>query len=457
MNQIKTQIIQFNPTIKQDLAWKHWNDKTHTEILFGGGAGGGKSLLECFCLISSADAYPKSRWFMGRKELKLLRQSTLQTFFDLCNNFGLQNGFDYKFDAKDNVIRWYNGSDIYLLDLRDEPSDPNFDRLGSTEYTGGVIDECNQISSKAKTVLSSRIRYKLDEFGVIPKMMMTCNPAKNWVYYDFYKPASEGKLEPYKSFIQALVTDNPHISKHYIENLKKMDKVNRERLLNGNWEYDDDPARLFDYNVILDLFTNQAKKSTERFIICDVARDGDDKTSVSVWEGLKCIRIITLDKSSITQVVSLIKQLEGHYQVRRSHVCVDEDGVGGGVVDGLPGCRGFLNNAKPVQPLDASLDDTKKLNYPNLKTQCWFKFADLAGTGKIQIQIEDPEIKEMIVEELEQIKRDMKDLDGKLKLIPKKQIKEVLGRSPDIADSLMMRMYYEIKPATNLFSATFIA
>jgi hypothetical protein len=35
------------------------------------------------------------------------------------------------------------------------------------------------------------------------------------------------------------------------------------------------------------------------------------------------------------------------------------------------------------------------------------------------------------------------DKDGKLKLMPKDEIKLKLGRSPDFADALMMRMWFE--------------
>ena len=69
------------------------------------------------------------------------------------------------------------------------PSDRNFDSLGSLEITAAFIDEANQITEKAKNVVASRLRYKLDENNLIPKMLMTCNPAKNWTYTEYYRPA----------------------------------------------------------------------------------------------------------------------------------------------------------------------------------------------------------------------------------------------------------------------------
>ena len=68
----------------------------------------------------------------------------------------------------------------------------------------------------------------------------------------------------------------------------------------------------------------------------------------------------------------------------------------------------------------------------------------MVNTGKIAIK--DNRYKQTIIEELEIIKRDKIDKDTqKLAIIPKDTIKSLLGRSPDFADALMMRMWYEVK------------
>jgi len=50
-----------------------------------------------------------------------------------------------------------------------------------------------------------------------------------------------------------------------------------------------------------------------------------------------------------------------------------------------------------------------------------------------------------MTKELEQVKRDKIDSDGKLQIIPKDKVKELIGRSPDYSDALMMRMYFCFK------------
>ena len=52
----------------------------------------------------------------------------------------------------------------------------------------------------------------------------------------------------------------------------------------------------------------------------------------------------------------------------------------------------------------------------------------------------------MIIEELEMIKQVDVDSDKSFRIISKEEIKEALGRSPDFADSIMMRVYGDLKP-----------
>ena len=125
----------------------------------GENAGGGKSALGVLWLIEQCQAYPGIRCLMGRSKLKALKETTLNTFFQLSTDLGISN--QYNFNAQSGIIYWNNGSEILLKDLYAYPSDPNFDSLGSLEISLAFIDECNQISFKAWQIVKSRIRYNL--------------------------------------------------------------------------------------------------------------------------------------------------------------------------------------------------------------------------------------------------------------------------------------------------------
>jgi phage terminase large subunit len=419
-------------TLTQQEAIEYLFDKNTTEVLFGGAAGGGKSWVGCSWLILMCLKYPKTRYLMGRSKLDSLKKTTLNTFFEVCEEWGIKAEKHYHFNGSSNVITFYNKSEIMLKDLFLYPSDRNFDNLGSLELTGAFIDECNQITEKAKNIVSSRMRYKLDQYNIIPKLLMTCNPAKNWVYTQYYRPSKEGKQKPHRKFIQSLVDDNQYISKYYKTQLQTLDELSKQRLLYGNWEYDATDDSLIQYDAIINLF-NQTGIKGDKYISCDVARFGSDKTVIMVWQGLHIINIKSLLKSSINDVVEEVRRLQQENQVPLRNIIVDEDGVGGGVKDYLR-CQGFVNNSRAL----------KGENYQNLKTQCFYKLADLINKGQIGITCKDIGIKNDIIEELEQVRTKDADKDTKLQIIPKDTIKAILGRSPDYADALAMRCYYEI-------------
>lgn len=424
-------------SVKQSIALDYLEDKSTIELLYGGAAGGGKSILGTYWLMKQCLKYTGSRWLMGRAHLKTLKETTLNSFFTVAQMQGLKADVHYRFNQQTNIITFINGSEILLKDLFLYPSDPNFDDLGSLEITGAFIDEANQITEKARAIVRSRIRYRLDEFGLIPKVLMTCNPAKNWVYNRFYKPHKESTLPDELKFIQALVTDNPNISKHYIANLQGLDKIDRERLLEGNWDYDEDLTRLIEYDAIVNAFNNDNVDELTQYISADVARYGSDRIVIIHWKGFRA-KIYTFTKKSITETAAIIKQLMDEYSIPAYHVIVDDDGVGGGVVDIL-NAKPFVNNSTPLL----------KENYTNLKSQCYYNLAKHINEGKIAI--ESTPHKDLIIQELQWVKMWKQDQDGKKAVMPKEEIKKEIGRSPDFADALMMRMWFEVKPKFVLF------
>jgi len=421
---------------KQENAVYYLKDSETKELIYGGAAGGGKSALGVLWIIEQCQSLPGTRWLIGRSKLKALKETTLNTFFELTTKLNISSQFNY--NAQSGIIYWNNGSEILLKDLYAYPSDPNFDSLGSLEITGAFIDECNQITYKAWQIVKSRIRYKIKEFNLSPKLLGTCNPSKNWVYSQFYLKDKNGTIDNDKQFIQALPKDNPHLPKSYLESLLSLDENSKQRLYYGNWEYDNDPAKLIDYEKIQNIFTNEFVPSGEAFISADIARFGSDKMVINVWKGFRVVEIFTLAKSSITETAQAIKDLALKHSVPLNNIIADEDGVGGGVVDILR-CKGFVNNSK------AMLVENQVVQYQNLKTQCYFKLAEMIQNGEIYVDCKDGNVIDELSKELEQVKRDKIDSDGKLRILPKEKVKELIGRSPDYSDALMMRMYFCFK------------
>lgn len=442
--------IKWTPTRKQYQAWELLQDSKTTEILYGGSAGNGKSYLGSAFLISFCLAFPGSRGLMGRSVLKQLKQSTLLTFFEVCKDWGLEKDKDYHYDGMAGVITFLqNNSQVYLKDLSFNPSDPEFDSIGSTEYSFAFVDEATQISEKAYNVVKSRIRYKLDEFGILPKFLMCSNPGKNFLYFNFYKPSTEGTLEEHKAFVPALPGDNPHLPASYVTILKTLDRVTKDRLLFGNWEYSSDDNNLINYDSLLDLFTNSIEETDEKWCVVDVARFGSDKTVISLWKGLDWYSIQVLDHKDLETVETEIKNVLRDEMIPYSHCVIDEDGIGGGVLDHIKGAKGFVAQKTPFVNRITGQEE----NYKNLKAQCAYRLSEFINTHQISISWIEEKYRNEFIEEAEQLKRTNVDKDGKLEIEPKSKMKELIKRSPDLLDTAIMRMYFELQKPTNIVTA----
>jgi len=434
----------FHLTKKQTIAYKKLTDDVSTEIGYGGGAGGGKSFIGCFWILSQALAYPGTAWLIGRRELTNLKKTTLLSFFKVLQVMKINPNNIFTLNSQTNIIQFFNGSKIFLMDMSYQPSDPLYTRFGGLELTGAFIDESNENELQSIEIIKTRLgRGKNKEYNLLPKLLETFNPSKNHVYHRYYKPFKDNKLPKHVVFITALAIDNTYLDPSYIEQLKNADRVTKERLLYGNFEYDDDPSKLFEYDKIIDVFTNEYLHSPkeQKYISCDVARFGLDKTVIVVWQGLLITEIKVMPKSSVKEVVSIINELSKKHSIPNSNIVIDEDGVGGGVVDFLPNVKGFVNNSTPIE----SVYSKKTHNYRNLKTQCYFKLAEYINQGKICYQNAPSEFKDMIIADLEQIAQKDIDKDGKIELVPKEEVKEKLGRSTDFSDAIMMRMFFELK------------
>ena len=435
--------IQFNPSPKQYQAWEYLTDTVTTEIGYGGAAHGGKSYLGCFWLTSMCLAYPDTAYLLGRKELTNLKRTTLLTLFKVFKEFGLTDK-DYEYNQQNSILTFNNGSQIFMLDLGFKPSDPLYTRLGGLELTGAFIDESNECNPEGIEILKTRLgRRNNEKFGLANKMLETFNPDKGHVYGRYYKPWKDGNLPSYRAFIQALPTDNPYTPKDYIEQLRRADKVTRERLLMGNFEYDDDPTTLIRYDYIEDLWTNTIDEDNRMFMTVDVARYGGDKTVMTIWKGFHALHFDIHEGIGIDRTVDRIKDLSKEYKIPFSHILIDEDGVGGGVVDMLRGVRGFMANRTPFRNRMTGKPD----NFVNLKSQCSYLLADWVNNHKMKITCSD-EVKDMLREELSWIKRKDPDKDSKLAILSKEDIKLNLGRSPDVCDTVMMRMFFELEKPT---------
>lgn len=422
---------------KQMECVKAWLDPSISEIYYGGSKGSAKSYTGCSLIFGDAFLYPGTHYFIARKNLNDLRKFTIPSIHEVFSHWKIPQK-NYRYNGQDSVFDLHNKSKVYLIDAKYLPSDPLYMRFGSMQMTRGWGEELGEFEEDAyKNLFISCGRWKNDIYNLPLKFLGTCNPSKNFLY-KIYKASKNGTLEKRIKFIQALPDDNTMLPAGYLENLHRtLTGIQKQRLLFGNWEYDDSPDSLIPYDNILDIFTNShIKNETEKkYITADIARMGSDKAVILVWRGFEVIDIVEFATSKITEIQQAISTLKVKYSIPSSNIIADEDGVGGGVVDNLS-IKGFVNNSK------ALLDE----NYLNLKSQCYYKYAERINNSGIFISCElSNSQKETIIAEHEQIKSYKTDSDGKLRIIPKEQVKENIGHSPDYSDAMMMREWFELQ------------
>lgn len=202
------------------------------------------SYLGSCWLISSCLRWSDMRMVVGRKTLKSLRESTWNTILSVCKSWGLVENEHFKVNNLSGEMIFWNGSKIIMKEMAYSPSDPSWLRFGSSEYSGGFIDEVGEIEERGVDVLFSRIRWKVHETFKVPKLLMSTNPCLGWVRDRF---VIDNNGEPVKCregelYLPFSVFDNPDVAfrNAYAASLRKInDPTTVERLLYGNWMWVD--------------------------------------------------------------------------------------------------------------------------------------------------------------------------------------------------------------------------
>lgn len=437
--------LDFKPSLKQYEALRLLMNKETNFVGYGGSAFSGKSWLLCNWLLANCLMYSGTSWGLGRRELTTLKKTTLLTLFKVMTEAGMEEAKDYTYNQQLNTISFKNESKIFLIDTAYKPSDPLYQRFGGYELTGCAIDESAETDEQAIQILFTRCGRRNNlKYQLSAKMLETFNPARNHVYRRYYRPFVDGTMKPTYSFVRALPSDNPSPEvQDYVQGIiDNSDKQTIERLVYGNFEYADDDSALIGQDAIRTCVTSRAITRSEmdrvpkqdRYITVDPARKGKDQTQIFVWYGTTIVKIKTIPVSRLNEVVDAVNELRREHMIEMRTVCVDTDGVGGGVGDYLPGCLEFVNNARPY----------KGENYEHAKAQCYYRLAKEINDGNVKVAegaMTGPAI-DLLVEELSYVRAKALLSDGRKGIISKDIVKKMIGRSPDYSDAMMMRMAF---------------
>jgi len=254
---IKDGELQLKLTKKQWELLSSFNNPLVSEILFGGWARWWKTRWIAEIINMTCIQMPWIVWLVWRRERDDLRKTSLLTILKVLNKHWLKQDIDYNINMQTKELTYSNGSKLFFVPLKSQPVDPEFNWLWGYEITYAFIDEAQEVEPKAIAVIKSRLTEKIKQYNIIGKIVMWCNPDKWHLYSTFIRPSREECMRYWRVFIQSLYKDNPYIDhKKYEDSLENADLVTKQRLLYGNWEYDDTQWKLFRYDEILDLFSS---------------------------------------------------------------------------------------------------------------------------------------------------------------------------------------------------------
>ena len=425
--------IDIKLTDNQKKALAALKDNRYTSVWYGGWAWWWKTFLWVVWVWLMCIKYPWVRFAFVRDTIKNLKNTTVVSLEKFYSIYNIPENLRWKVSEQKSQITFQNWSTILLLEWCYYPSDPLYNRFWSLELTWAFVEESAEVPLDAIKILKTRVwRYKNEEYGITGTVLETFNPNPWHVYERYY----QGKGWDKSIFIESLVYSNNFIDQGYIENLENADESIKKRLLYWQWDFEDNTWMLFKKKDIDNLFTNESKW-TKYYIVADVARFGKDTTRISLWQWNTWLKVWTYEKNTITEVADSILFIAWQYWVDHRDIIIDSDGVGGGVVDIISYSTWFINNASPIVTWS-------KQNYANLKSQCAFELKRRIENGELAIK-RDHNNKDKdwhdLQQELLNTYIDEKSIDWKTKIESKDKMKERIGRSPDLLDTMIMRMY----------------
>ena len=288
---------------------------------------------------------------------------------------------------------------------------------------------------------------------------------KGKFFLDTQIEASGGLVQPKDlikslSFVAGSIYDNKELlSKDpgYIGGLLSQGEDTVNQLLYGNWKMSSSPNDIYDYPSFLGCFDNIRDVDRKgKYITADIAMKGSNKFVVGYWEGFELMDLCIMDKSDGKDVINKISDFAKKYSVNNQYICYDADGVGSFVDGFVRGAIPFNGGTPAIQVRDQVSGTKIKENYFNLKTQCYYRSGDRVARGELKINERvatmmydnTMTVRQRFLFERKAIKRDKIDHDGKLRIIPKEEMKAKLnGDSPDLLDTVMMLEVFFLKPA----------
>jgi hypothetical protein len=162
---------------------------------------------------------------------------------------------------------------------------------------------------------------------------------------------------------------------------------------------------------------------------CDVARFGDDMTSLAVRQGPVLLHLESHSQRDTMWTAGRCIEIRREWKAAK--IKVDDIGIGGGVTDRLK------EQGEPVVAINAGEKPSDPERYPDLRSELWFMIAERAKEGRLDTS-HVPERQRALLEAQLTSPKYTIDSHGRRVVEKKSETKKRLGRSPDDADAVIL-------------------
>ncbi len=398
-------------------------------LMYGGAIRGGKTVVALALIFMLCKIYPRTRWAIVRKDLPALRKTTIPSFESIR-----PTDFVGPINKSEWTATCTNGSQIIFFPESID-KDPDLNRWKGLEVNGFVFEEANECSEKSFLMAVQRAGSWKPKYAIHPPplILMTCNPARNWVKKMFYDPWKLNILRSPYFYLPASIKDNPHLDPAYLESLETLkgsSPSDYARFVLGDWDTTDDPNQLILYEWILKarlLLHVPGKKS----LGIDPARFGPDDTVFAHRDGNALTKLEYHSGIPITRTAELAQGYIEKNSIDANRVYIDTVGLGAGVADILVrenfAISEVVGGSKAIER-----DPTNPTfyKYNNLRTQILWELRERFRQNTIALLMHDPRLAEDLTAHRYFVKG-----DKTLVVESKDDTKKRIGRSPDASDA----------------------
>jgi len=421
------------------------------ETLYGGQAGGGKSVL--LLILARLQA---RRAVLFRRSYPELEDSLISVAKEMYGDLNRYNQGRHEWTFGDQKISFRHIED-----------DKRVERYRSSAWDTACFDELTTFTRTQYIYLFSRVRTSIP--GQRLRIVATTNPGGEghfwvmerwgaWLDPSHPNPAQDGEIRWYRpisgkeietgpddplalsrTFIRARLEDNPFISPEYLRQLEALPEPYRTQLKEGIWttSVSGDEWRVFPAPWVA-LAQERWKRGSggsdhPEYLGVDVARGGQDRTVLTALSGLRFTQEEHPGSTTPNgpEVAILCSQKSP------GRIVLDVVGVGASVYDSLIRTRAdvlpFIAQALPQwEGLDYE-DRAKILRFADLRAAAHWHLRELLDPDSgIPLELPpDPELTS------ELLAIHWRPTSRGIRVESKDEINPRIGRSPDKADSLV--------------------